>query len=288
MSTVRTIARGVGFSEGPVIREDGEIVFVSLDREKLYRVDGRGLAVLAELRGGPNGATEWSDGTIYVTQTGGRWGGNKHPDWSILSGVQAVSRDGAVRWLSTDPIAPNDLCFGPDGLLYVTDPTRYHDPRDDGRIFAIDRKTGKTELLVTVPWYPNGIGFGLETDALYVANSGPDYGIERFPFERGRLGKPETFCSTGSFIPDGFLFDVDGNLTTATISTGAGPGQLQTFDRDGKLIDVVVPGTEREFTNVALGADRTLIVTASGAGEVRAVDGWPRAPLPLFPFRTAP
>src|ERR1700730_11003826 len=105
---------------------------------KLYRMKAGKTDVLADLPGSPNGATEGLDGTIYVTQSGGRWGKNKNPDWSLMSGIQGVSREGKVRWVSTDPISPNDLCFGPDGLLWVTDPTRYRDPRDDGRLFRIN------------------------------------------------------------------------------------------------------------------------------------------------------
>ena len=47
--TARPIATGVGFTEGPVIRPDGEIVFVSIDQGRLYRLHGEKLEVLAEL-----------------------------------------------------------------------------------------------------------------------------------------------------------------------------------------------------------------------------------------------
>ena len=83
--------------------------------------------------------------------------------------VKRVKRDGSVSWLTQDPIAPNDLCFGPDGWLYVTDPTRDFDPRTDGRLFRVNIETGECQLICTVDYYPNGIGFGPD-DALYVAN----------------------------------------------------------------------------------------------------------------------
>lgn len=283
---MRVISTGVGATEGPVIRRNGEIVFVSIDQERLYRITGGETFVLAEMPGGPNGATEDLDGTIYVAQSGGRWGRNKNPNWKLVSGVQAVSPAGEVRWISTDPIAPNDLCFGPDGLLYVTDPTRYREPRDDGRIFRIDVSTGEADLL-TVPWYPNGIGFGIEDDAVYVAKSGPEFEIMRLPLEHGKWGRPETFATMGTYKPDGFFFDADGNLTTAAIATAEGSGQIQTYDRSGRLLDAFVPSPDKEFTNVALGEDGTMIITAPNSGAVLAVNAWPRAPLPLHPFRRA-
>jgi gluconolactonase len=186
-----------------------------------------------------------------------------------------------VTWLTQDPIAPNDLCFGPDGLLYITDPTRPREARDDGRLFRCNIETGEAELLCSLPWYPNGLGFGLEDDALYVAKAGPDYGIMRLPIDNGRLGKAEVFAAMGRFNPDGFTFDTEGNLITS-----AKPGEIQTFDRNGKLIDqYVLPKESYNPRNVALGDDRVLIVTASDAGAVVAVDGWPHAGLPLHPFR---
>ena len=277
----RVLASGVGFTEGPVIRPDGEIVFVSIDQGRLYRLSGGNLEVLAELGGGPNGATEALDGTIYIAQNGGKYGQVKRPS-SVTGGVQAVSRNGEVRWISKDPIAPNDLCFGPDGLLYLTDPTR-RPARDDGRLFRCNVETGETELLLTVPWFPNGIGFGID-DALYVARSG-ECTIVRYEITGGRLGKEETFTKMPFGRSDGFLFDVEGNLVTTAISTTDAPGQIQTYDRNGKLIDTFIPGPNRLYTNVAVGPDRVLIISDSGGGNLLAVDDWPKAGLELYPFR---
>jgi gluconolactonase len=279
----REIATGVGRCEGPVIRADGEIVVTSMDQGRLYAIkDGR-TRVLAEVGCFPNGAAEWSDGTIYVAQAGGEpnsfplvWGPNAGP-----GGIQIVGRDGSLRWLTQDPISPNDLCFGPDGLLYVTDPTRYRPARDDGRLFRCNIETGEAELLCSLPWYPNGIGFGLEDDALYVAKAGPDYGIVRFPIDGGRLGKPELFADMREYNPDGFTFEAGGNLITT-----AKPGRIQTYDRNGRLVDTyVMPKESYNPLNVALSPDRMLIVTASYAGAVVAIDGWPASGLPLHPFR---
>ena len=283
----RQIAVGVGFTEGPVVRANGEIVFVSIDQARLYRIDAGKTEVLAELPGGPNGATEAADGTMYVTQCGGRWGRNTTPDWHLDSGIQSVGRDGEVRWVTTDPIAPNDLCFGPDGLLWVTDPTRYRDGRDDGRLFRVNTETGEAELFRSLPWFPSGIGFGIEDDAVYVAKSGPEHEIVRIPIDNGRLGKTETFAKMGTFSPDGFLFDVDGNLVTTANPHGEGTGQIQIYDRSGKLVDTFSPGPDKAYSNVALGADRKLIVTACRAEAVLAVDDWPKPGLSLHPFRKA-
>jgi gluconolactonase len=289
----RRIASEVGRCEGPVIRLDGEIVVTSMSHGKLYKiVDGK-TQVLADVGHSPNGATEGSDGIIYVAQAGGkRWGPG-----AGIGGIQAVARDGSWRWVTQDPIAPNDLCFGPDGWLYCTDPTKsplyFTDPtkrrdalRDDGRIFRCDVETGEARLLGSVPWYPNGIGFGPD-NALYVANySAQDPSIVRFSVEGDRLSKGELYVKMAiGHRPDGFLFDVGGNIVIGANSDGEPPGEIQTYDRNGRLIDTFVPGSEKKYTNVALGSDRVLIVTDTDGQAVLGVDGWPYAGLPLYPFR---
>lgn len=288
---VRTIATGVGHCEGPVIRADGEVVVVSMDQGRLYKIAGGRTAVLAEPGFFPNGATEGADGTIYVTQGGGRMVDGKMRSASDgTGGIQTVSRDGKVGWLTQDPIAPNDLCFGPDGWLYVTDPTRNRPGRDDGRLFRCNVETGEAQLICSVPWFPNGIGFGLD-DALYVARVGESQ-IMRFELEGEKLGKGEVYCRmVPSHRPDGFAFDVEGNLIVgcnANAGDNQDTGQVQTFDRNGKLVDTFVPGSNKLYTNVALDANRRLVITDTHGGAVLEVEGWPHPGLPLHPFRRRP
>jgi gluconolactonase len=286
----RQVASGVGNCEGPVIRSDGEIVVSSMDQGRLYKISGERAEVLADVGHRPNGSTEWSDGTLYVCQSGGtHWGPN-----AGLGGIIAVARDGTWRWVTQDPIRPNDLCFGPDGLLYVTDPTGNRPARDDGRLFRCNIETGEAELLCSLPWFPNGIAFGLEEDAIYVARSiefpgDLQSGIVRFSLDGGRLGTGETFIHMPpSHRPDGFLFDAEGNVVigcNANNRENAEPGRIQVYDRQGKHLDTFVPGPNKMYTNVALGPDRMLVITDTAGGSVLAVDNWPHPGLPLFPFR---
>ena len=167
---IRTVATGVGFAEGPTILENGDVVVTSIDQGRIYRLPRHGAAeVLAVAGGGPNGSTEGSDGRIYVSQNGGTKPAHNWP--GICGGIQAVQPNGEVAWITQDTVSPNDLCFGPDGLLYVTDPTR-RAARDDGRLWRCDVGSGEAELLASVNYYPNGIGFGIDDAALFVASTG--------------------------------------------------------------------------------------------------------------------
>jgi gluconolactonase len=282
---IQTIATGVGFAEGPVITPEGEVFVTSIDHGRVYRITDAGAETFAELGGGANGATLGEDGTLYVAQNGGRWS-HQGPAWGLdsVGGVQAVQLDGSVQWVTQDPISPNDLCFGPDGYLYVTDPTRA--PRGaDGRIWRVDTDSGEAELLLSVPWFPNGIGFGAG-DAVYLASTW-EASIVRFTLNKGQLADPETVIEMEYGYPDGFAFDAEGNLLVGAISdTEDSPGEIQVWSPSGSLLDTLRPGPGSKYTNIALGEDRTLIIAGSSLGEVLSVEEWPVAGLPLHPFRS--
>jgi gluconolactonase len=278
---LRRLGENVGFAEGPVFTSDDEVVFTSIDLGCVYRIGARGTEVFAVTGGGPNGAAEGDNGLIYIAQNGGRKPAHRWP--SVTGGVQVVGRAGRVEWLTQDPVSPNDLCFGPDGYLYVTDPTRRAE-RDDGRIWRCDVATGEAELLVSVPWYPNGIAFGPEDDAIYVASTGQS-SIVRFALTGYCVGPPEIAVRLAYGYPDGLAFDSSGNLVIAAVGPPGHPGEIQTFSLSGDLLDTFRPGTSTKYTNVAFADENVLLVTDASGGAVLAVEGWPVSGLPLHPFR---
>lgn len=270
----------LGFIEGPVVARDGSIVVTSIDRGVLHRVRNGSASVLAELGGGPNGATEGLDGEIFVTQNGGSWPASNAKRAS--PGIQVVSSSGAVRRLTDQPRSPNDLAFGPNGLLYITDPTRKPE-RDDGRIWACDVTSGECRLLLTCDWYPNGIGFSHEPDCFYVADS-RNKRIVRYPLHApGALNMEIVFTLTrGS--PDGFAFDGAGNMVIACPGTETVPGTVQVWSLDGKLLEMIEVGTSRFYTNLAISTDAKLYLCDSSSGCILWRD-WPSPGLALHPFR---
>jgi gluconolactonase len=280
--TVSVLAEDVGRCEGPIWRQDGSIAIVSLDHGCIYAVADSGRRTLAVTGGGPNGAAEGRDGSLFVAQNGGKPPARLWP--LVTGGIQIVQPGGRVDWLSQDPVSPNDICFGPDGLLYFTDPTRRRPARDDGRIWRCDPETGDAELLLSTGWYPNGIAFGKADDALYVADTGQSR-IVRFPMVSGGLGRQEVAVEMIHGMPDGLAFDTEGNLLIAAGSPG-GEGDIQTYDAGGRLVDVFVPAASPAITNLALSADHRLLVTDSDGHRLLLVEGWPTAGLPLHPFRT--
>jgi gluconolactonase len=291
----RLLASNLGFTEGPVFRQRGDYAVVSLDQGRVYAISPEGVvSVLADTGLGPNGLVEDADGTLYVAQCGLNYVREaqdvpevmRKPPGSISGAIQAIRPDGSIEVISQDPYMPNDLCFGPDGYLYVTDPTRSAGApsfRADGRIWRFDVHSGECELMKSVGWFPNGIGFGLESDALYAASTAEDriYRLALTHDGFAGLGAEEVAIQLerGSH-PDGFAFDVEGNLIIATNHKG-----VQVWSPDGRLLDVFTAGSGRYGTNVAIDHTGRMLICDGGGCAVLVADGWSAPGLALHPFR---
>lgn len=281
MPPPRVIAEGLGFTEGPVWTRDGRLLVTSISHGVIYGVSADGAHVVAETAGGPNGMTEGKDGALYVTQNGGIFAMGERSPNPAPPGIQVVVGD-TVRYLAQGLDAPNDLCFGPDGRLYFTDPRGPAQPDKllPGRVYAMELD-GAPELLAEGPAFTNGIAFGPDASRLYVAET---FGrrVLAYPVRGDKLGEPGEFCRTEPGFPDGMCFDVESRLyVAATVAH-----EIQVFDGDGRCVERLPCGDESMPTNCCFGGPdgRTLFVTDARGERVLAFD-LDAAGLPLFPFR---
>ena len=257
------LASALGFPEGPVVMPDGRIVFCDGNIGELLVYQNGTVGTFARTGGSPWGAVLGTDGAVYLTQGGNVPGSG---DTSAVSGIQRVREDGTVELLLSEVAGcklygPNDLAFGPDGRLYLTDSGSEQDFRFDvrspGRLFAIDGR-GDGEMLLELPdVYPNGIAFDAQQRL---------YWTESMAHRVCRLeeGKPTTFSQlSDGHVPDGMAFADDGRLfVCTTISNG-----VTVLSPDGEVLEEIQIG---EHPTNCIFQGSVLYVTATGTADIEA------------------
>jgi gluconolactonase len=274
---------GLGFPEGPVVLQDGSWLVVEMEAQAgcLTQIspDGNTKRVIAKT-GRPNGLAVDKSGFIWVAE-------------SCSSALLRISLDGNVDVVATacggEPFLwPNDLCFGPDGAVYMTDSgvrvrdfkigtghrPDYETVELDGRVYRIDPQTGQVRQLDRGLRFTNGIAFGPDGN-LYVAETltGTVY---RYSWcGEGQFGPRECFGNSnpdrtaGFQGPDGMAFSKDGRLYVAVF----GRGRVTVMGSDGSVLEHI-PTLGQRPTNVAFGlpGDKRIYVTENEFGALEMID----------------
>lgn len=280
-------ADGLKNPEGPVALPDGSWLIAEggAGRGCVTHIsaDGRTKRVVKKT-GRPNGLAVDANGVIWVAES-------RSPSLLRLTmdgkaEVVAAGCDGEAF------LFPNDLCFGPDGAIYMTDsgvfiddfaPNNqirpdYMDVGYDGRVYRIDVQTGNVAKLDTGLRFTNGIAFG--PDHLLYTNETLTGNIYRYVSGKrvlfGNVIRPD--APPGWKGPDGMAFSADGKLCVAVFGQGdvtvlgAGGDVLERIQTMGKLptnIAFAMPGNKR------------IHVTEYELGQMEAFDAGTDG-LPLF------
>ena len=262
---IDVMADGLGFTEGPVWLPDDRIALTSINHGCVYIVDPRGGPLeRIDTGGGPNGLACSANGTLYVAQNGGVWGasGPAEPGVQVINGT-------LVDYLVEGLGAPNDLTFGPDGRLWITD-TRGEfdmstpDAGPAGHVYATNVDSGKTEQIINDgPVFINGLGFDqggstllvtatLSSQLLSYAIAEPDY---------RPIGAPELLHTFADGWPDGMAVSTRGDYWVAL----TGGDRIDVIDAWGRCIGEVGMPAGSLPTNVCIGGRRydELFVTAA-------------------------
>ena len=212
---IDVIADGLGFSEGPVWLPDDRVALTSISHGCVYIVDpSGGPSERVDTGGGPNGLACSADGTLYVAQNGGVWGASGPAE----PGVQVIAGTG-VDYLVEGLGAPNDLTFGPDGRLWITDTRGEFDVNaadpgpPPGHVYATDVASGATERIIDDgPVFVNGLGFDRDGARLLVTAT---LSSQLLSYDYQRPGDPEIVHTFENGWPDGMLVSSDGNYWVA-------------------------------------------------------------------------
>ena len=295
---MQLIATGLRFPEGPVACTDGTLLIVEIAGQSVTRIDPeRGtIERLVHCPGGPNGLALGPDGRGYVCNNGGTsWRTRDGLTWP--GAIAATYAGGTIDRVDlTEPrcevlyghggeaplSAPNDLVFDGDGGFWFTDTGKDRGrSRDHGGVYYA-RADGSGLAAVVHPLVtPNGIGLSPDGRELYVAETltGRLWAWPvTAPGTLGRAGNGPRGARLvhgfgGYQMLDSLAVDADGNISVATLITGA----ISVLAPDGNLVrQIIVPGDDPFVTNVcfAPGEARTAYVTSSGRGCLYALD-WP-------------
>jgi len=290
----RVVATGLSFPEGPSMGSDGSIFVVELAGRRVTRVQPDGAKeTFATIEGSPNGSAFGADGALYICNNGGRWAAETSTDgkWGpggYPASIQRILPDRTTETVvrAIDGVAlnsPNDICFGPDGGFWFTDPIW---PDEHGVCAPGDlgyaRPSGEAVRIHTELEMPNGLGVTDDGSTLLVTAS-RTFTVHAFPIlGPGRLGKPHLFASLDNGVfPDGICFDVAGRVLCA----GHGGSLIYVFSSSGELEDKI-DMEDIDVSNLCFGGpdNRTLYVTESDMGRVAAIE-WHTTGMTLFPAR---
>jgi len=251
------VAKGFGFTEGPVWDPAGFLYVSDEEQNKIYKVSLDGTKSELISLGDPDGNTYDAQHRLIDCA-------------SVLRAIIRISADGkyivlADRFEGKKFNSPNDVVLGPDGALYFTDPTldlvagEKQELEFQG-VFRLDT-SGKVTLLTKELSQPNGLAFSPDGKKFYVDDS-KQRNIRVYDFQPdGTLANGRIFGEEpggkGQGVPDGIKIDRDGNLYVT------GPGGIWVWNTEGQHLGTIL--MPEQPANLAWGDSdlRTLYITAT-------------------------
>ena len=268
-------ATGVGAPEGPISLPDGGMYITEMSAATscVTRLDPRGRrTVLRKTGGRPNGLAIDGDGNIWIAE-------------AILRAVICIDPQGReLARIEADFLFPNDLAFGPDGHLYMTDSgmvaSDFINGQSfvdnfmvlpwDGRVYELDPKAlTALRKIDTGIRFTNGIAFDL-SNRLY-ANASFNGDVYRYDVFAAAPPRRELFGNVLQLDdrpvfggPDGMKFGADGRLYCTVYNQR----NVTVLDADGKVSERLTLNGEAP-TNCAFSlAGKHLLVTEVSRGQV--------------------
>ena len=281
---VTAFASGLSGPEGPLLLPDGDWLIVEMGsgRGCVTRISADGADVQPLARTGrPNGLARDRAGTVWVAES--------YPNPSLLT----MQLDGSWEIYATASddgqgfLFPNDLCFGPEGTLYLTDSGIYLDDwapggnlKSNWRVLSIDTGARRVASVDTGLQFPNGIAFG--ADGYLYVNEMIGGAVYRYRVDGlGAVGEREEFGNVndpsltegygpaGFRGPDGMKFGADGHLYVTVF----GQQDVTVLGLKGEVAQRIK--TEGRFpTNLAFGpaGSNRIYVTEGELGRIEVLN----------------
>jgi gluconolactonase len=300
--TVRTVAAGLAFPEGPVVLTDGRVLTSEMAAGRVTLLATTGPEPYAEVGGGPNGLLSFRGGLLVCQNGGCAWGIAPWPydlpgatrlfrptgtaPRPVPPQLQWVAPDGRVSTLATsftaldgsrrDLVRPSDIAADGAGGFYLTDGAAVRGRTRELTGVLHGTADGELREIVYPLEMPNGVAVSPDGAHVYVAETRTRR-IWRFDMTApGVLTGARGFATVPSGGPlnvggaDGLCVDRTGCVVVATL----GAGGICALDPGGRLL-LQIPMDDPMTTNVVVDETKDrLLVTLASTGRVVAVEGW--------------
>ena len=245
-------SRGWVFTEGPLLLDDGTLLWVDAWASRILRQAPGGATedLQVEMRR-PAGLAMGTDGRLLVAELGGNQ--VSAVDLDTLQ-VEALADSFRGRSLNS----PNDLIVDADGGIWFTDPGFFEIPKQRDQQVLYIAPSGELKRVCGGLRTPNGLAFSNDGRYLVVAEFFANR-LTRFEITGpGEVGEGQVIARTPT--PDGMCVDDDGLLYVA-----AG-GNIVWFDFDGNQLGKLhIPA---DSTNCAILGNRMVITAKQKIFEV--------------------
>jgi enterochelin esterase family protein len=227
------VSQGHRFTEGLAVTAKGEVFFVEIPGEQIYKVGLDGTVTLFKDKSGRvSGLRMGPDGRLYAAQ-----GGTKR--------IVAYDVATAAETVIAEDIESNDLAIGSNGDLYVTDFAN--------RQVWLVKPSGEKRVVDTGLLKPNGVTLSPDQTLLLVADSGSQFVYSYQIQPDGSLANKQSFYhlhlvdGAPESAADGIAVDRDGTLyVTSRIG-------LQVADQAGKVNSILNKPQSGPLSSVGFG-----------------------------------
>lgn len=270
--------------EGPVALPDGSWLVVDLAPERgcvthISR-EGQDKRTVAKT-GRPVGLAVDVDGVLWVAEAGNR---------SLIRLTMEGHAEVVATGCAGEPfLFPNDLCFGPDDALYMTDSgilfkdlaphgllrEDLTEKEMDGRVYRVEPASGKVEKIDSGLGFLNGVAFGPD-GRLYTSDTITGMVYRYRQRDDGTFGERESVANVVEEAapgilkgPDGMAFGEDGRLYVAV----HGQGDVTVLSPEGRVTDRLRTAGKLP-TNVAFAppGEKKVYVTEHELGQVEVFE----------------